>query len=235
MRTWTGASVLGWALLGLSGQVAAALPSEGVEASASTRYNSAVDGPVTATGGNPGAANVTSSAGPGGPAIGTILGEDTLNESSARARASLPGTIGSYSHAGGFSPGFAPPAGSLDARASARTVTHWKAVATSSSATTVGIDVFAFFDGALVTGRYAGIGAGDLTAAVDAQMHAFDASGQLYDFHESGTLDHTAPFAAPSPSNDRRAEFILTSRGIAVHSARATDRAPAAGGFSLIV
>ena len=147
----------------------------------------------------PGSVFSTAQSGPGGSAIGFLGSEDSFDESIATARASLPGPIGSYSHAGGFSPSFmTPPSGPLTAEATARTVTHWLVTASDPSITTVGIDVFAFYDGTLVTGDFAGVAPNGLIAAVETQLNAFDANGQIYGFQLNAQLEDSAGLSASS-------------------------------------
>ncbi len=169
----------------------AALAPQGVSVTTTSTYLSASSGPLTSTASNPGSVNSQSNAGPGGSAgPGFALpgqpAMPVLDESVARGRASLPGTIGSYSHAGGFSPS---GPGTLTADATSRAVTHWVATSNDPAITEVGIDVLAFFDGSLLTARFAGIGAGDLVAGVTAGLNAATASGSIYGFSATASLD----------------------------------------------
>ena len=178
----------------------AVLATPGVSVTTEASYQSLSSGPATSTGGNPGTALSTSRVGPGGGGIGDLglPGHPSVqshDEAIAEGRALLPGTVGSYSHAGGFSPSTAPPGG-VSAKTTARQATQWMATSSDPNVTTVGIDVLAFFDGTLLTGDFAGVGAGDLVARVDASLHADTAAGDLYDFVATAALDDVTGFSA---------------------------------------
>lgn len=180
---------------------ALALPIQGVSVTTFAEYRGASSGPATQIAGNPGTVNSTSQAGPGGGGIGTIgvspqTPVDTFDEAIARGRAALPGTLGSYSHAGGFSPGFGAGAGPVSATTSSQSLTHWVATSIDPSVTTVAIDVLAFFDGTMATGDFAGVGPGDLSARVDAQLSAFTDGGSLYDLALNAALDGSTGLTA---------------------------------------
>jgi len=176
------------------------LPAQGVEVTTEASYNGANTGPSTVTDSNPGTALSTSRAGPGGPGIGNqgVAPQATLatfDEAIATGRALLPGTVGSYSHAGGFNPGFGPGPNGVSATASATQITHWMASSDDPAQTTVDIDVAAFFDGTLLTSNFC-CGA-SLYANVRAELNAYDATGaSIYNFIATAEMNDATGFSS---------------------------------------
>ncbi|MEQ9059932.1 MAG: hypothetical protein RLW61_11005 [Gammaproteobacteria bacterium] len=193
--------------------VAAATP--GVAATVEAHYQGLSSGPTSASAGNPGSVAPEAVAGPGGGSSVLSLQQPgqpevlVYDEAIARARANLPGTIGSYSHAGGYTPSFDPPS-AVTATAQARTLTQWVVTSSDPNVTSVGIDVLAFFDGTLLTYDAAGVAPGDLTASITAAMRADTLSGQLYGFEAEATLDSELGLSA---SANWSGDFLSGSSG----------------------
>lgn len=181
----------------------AIVPSQGVNVTTRAEYRGIVDGPQTLIAGNPGSVDINSSAGPGGGGIGSLSvapqnSVDTFDAAIARGRASLPGTIGSYSHAGGFSPSFGTGTGPVTASADTSSLTRWMATSTDPNITSVAIDVLVFFDGTLLTADFAGAGPGQLFSSVNTRLSSFSANGGLYDLNLSAQLDSAGGLTADS-------------------------------------
>ena len=149
------------------------LPAQGVSTSTTAAYAGVQAVPDADAAGNPGVANSASIVGPGGgtftiPVLGTMS-----DESIGMARSSLPGSVGSLSSAGGFSPSFGP-GGATAATSFARSVTHWQALSADPSVTTAAIDVLSAFGGTLATVDFAGA---SMNASVHAELNVITASG----------------------------------------------------------
>lgn len=205
------------ALALLSSAAYAVLPAAGVEVTVEATYQNDAAGPNTAAAGDPGSVDLTATAGPGGFGIGDqgVAGQTaltTFDEANGRARASLPGTVGSYSHAGGFNPGFMPgPTSDVTASAEARAVTHWQVVSTDPAITSVGVNVAAFYDGSLLTSDFANVPAGAMSASVLAGLNAVDANGNtFYSFEADATVQNGIGLTA---SANWVGDFIVGSNG----------------------
>ncbi|MCB1890191.1 MAG: hypothetical protein KDH20_21480 [Rhodocyclaceae bacterium] len=171
------------ASMGAPAQVVSIRPVPSVEASANVSYVGDTNSAFS-TDGIPGSALATAAVGPGGSAFSLPVIGPVNDESSATARALVPGTVGSRSIAGGFSPS-AGPGGATEASSFARQVTDWQVVSNDASVTTADIDVLAFFDGTLATLDFAGA---PMSASVHAEMNVYSAAGMMNVFTADATL-----------------------------------------------
>ncbi|MGE0383216.1 MAG: hypothetical protein AB7Q97_00700 [Gammaproteobacteria bacterium] len=189
----------------LGGVAVEAAPLSNVTAGAS--YGSASDGPDSHVHGDPGSATAGADAGPGGYAFTVDEGVDLYDGASARARSSLvsalkQSSVGSYSHAGGYSPGFAPPLNRVEANSTATLnlsfIVHAPAEITQAQLTLeLGLDgslLAASYGGASQPGQvYAGVAMSVDTQSSLGNVNWFDASAELDRF---GGLTTSGPWAA---------------------------------------
>ena len=196
---------LGMAVAGVvfATQAMAAIVPSGVALEVIANYEGITSGPIVLSQPAPGSVNHQVFAGPGGTGM-----YGTTDEASAHARALVPGTVGSYSQACCFSPGFGggTPA-SVSAQAKASQVTHWQAQS-SSGATSVDIDVLAFIDGSLKTIDFAGASIGDVYSTVSFTMGYDIGAGVQNVFDVSATLDVVSGLAA---NGDWSSSFVTSA------------------------
>ena len=182
------------AVLGMqisTASTAVTLNPPGSEISSYAQYQTAVDGPRLGSAGQPGSVTTTAAAGPGGTAFPVDEGVTIIDGAEAIARSNLPGTIGSYSHAGGFSPGFAAGATrNVRAESEVRQTTHWIASTADPNITTAQINLAAFYDGSLFAASYGGANqAGQVYAGVHASMSTNSSLGNVTWFDADARLD----------------------------------------------
>lgn len=118
---------------------------------------------------------------------GDVSGDGiAFDDADARARANLPGTLGAYARAGGFSPSTGPGSGT-SATATARVVTNWRV---NSADPTAPIDVAAFYDGFLYVSRNGGLGSSpnDVVARVDVELSYITPTSSTVVFAAGGNL-----------------------------------------------
>jgi hypothetical protein len=181
--------------LPLAAQAQIALPAEGVSTGATAAYFGVLAPPDADTAGNPGAVVSTAAVGPGGPTFDIPVLGTLSDESVGMARSLLPGTVGSLSSAGGFSPGFGP-GGVTGATSFARSVTHWQAFSADPSVTTVAIDILSFFDGVLATVDFAGA---NMSASVRAELNVITTGGSSNVFSADAMLSAAGGLVASGP------------------------------------
>jgi hypothetical protein len=109
------------------------------------------------------------------------------DDSDGRARASLPGTLGAYARAGGFSPGFGTLGAGTFATATARKVTNWEVAGPAGGTTPIDVDVA--LDGLLYADEYAGIPSGPVAAEVSLQINLITAENTINLLQASGRVD----------------------------------------------
>jgi hypothetical protein len=181
--------------LPLMAQAQIVLPAEGVSTGATAAYFGVIAAPDVDAAGNPGAVVSTAAAGPGGPTFDIPVLGTLTDESLGMARSLLPGTVGSLSSAGGFSPGFGP-GGATGATSFARSVTHWQAFSADPAVTTVAIDVLSFFDGVLATVDFAGA---SMSASVHAELNVITTGGLTNVFSADAMLSDPGGLVASGP------------------------------------
>ena len=179
----------------------------GSEVSASAQYQMLTDGPHLGSAAQPGNVTRTAAAGPGGAAFAVDEGVALIDGAEAIARSNLPGTIGSYSHAGGFSPGFGAGATSdVRAESEVRQTTHWLASTNDPSITTAQINLAAFYDGSLFAASFGGANlVGQVYAGVHASMSTNSSLGTTTWFDADARLDR---FGGVNASANWAASFI---------------------------
>ena len=179
---------------------AVTLTPPGSEVSAVAQYQTAVNGPQLASAGQPGNVTSTATAGPGGGVFAVAEGVPLIDGAEAIARSNLPGTIGSYSQAGGFSPRFAPGATTnVRAESEVRQTTHWIASTSDPTITTAQIDLAAFYDGSLFVASYGGASqTGQVYAGVHASMSTNSSLGSVTWFDADARLDRFGGLSATS-------------------------------------
>lgn len=182
--------------LSISAQAQTILPADGVETGATASYTGVVAPPDSDVGGNPGSVISSAAAGPGGTTFNIPVLGDLTDESVGHARSLLPGSVGSYSSAGGYSPGFGGAVGGPTVATSfARSVTHWQAFNSNPNASTVDIDVLSFFDGVMATVDYAGA---PMNASVRAELNVITSSGVVNVFAADARLSDPGGLVASS-------------------------------------
>lgn len=162
------------AILASGGVAHAATISIHPEVTAEAVYQGLSAGPISAVHGDPGAASVEAHAGPDEEA--GILGSDTqvYDGAIAKARSQLDSSlsnssVGTYAHAGGYSPGFASPPDAVHAVASVRWVLRFM-VNAPSEVTTAQLNAELDVDGTLLAASYGGSRTpDDLWASVSAR------------------------------------------------------------------
>ncbi len=203
-------------VLGVVGAALAVVPGPGVATSAEANYE----------GLGPGLDQDSAAGVAGGPAIsassrsfesltgdvaaGTDVEGIAFNDADARARASLPGTLGAYARAGGFSPGHGPGNGAF-ATATSRITTNWEVTGPASGQTP--IDVAAFYDGFLYVSTNSSVpplAQGEVLAAVAVELNVVTASGSTSVFAAGGTLKLNA---LGNPNNQNLATSFSTADG----------------------
>ena len=182
------------ALLGVqvcASSAAVTLTPPGSEVSTLAQYQTAIDGPHLGSAGQPGNVTDTAAAGPGGSVFAVDEGVALIDGAEAIARSNLPGTIGSYSHAGGFSPSFGAGATSnVRAESEVRQTTHWIASTNDPTITTAQINLAAFYDGSLFVASYGGANqVGQVYADVHASMSTNSSLGSTTWFDADARLD----------------------------------------------
>ena len=177
---------------------AVTLTPPGSEISTYAQYQTAVDGPRLGNAGQPGSVTNTAAAGPGGVAFAVDEGVTIIDGAEATARSNLPGTIGSYSHAGGYSPGFASGATkNVRAESEVRQTTHWIANTADPNITTAQINLAAFYDGSLFAASYGGANqVGQVYAGVRASMSTNSSLGNVTWFDANARLDRFGGLSA---------------------------------------
>lgn len=208
MRRASGTHAL-TALMGMqifTSSAALTLSPPGSEVSVAAQYQTAVDGPRLGSAGQPGNVSSTAAAGPGLGAFAVDEGVALIDGAEAIARSNLPGTIGSYSHAGGYSPGFAPGAtNNVRAESEVRQITHWIANTSDPTITTAQINLAAFYDGSLFVASYGGASqVGQVYADVHASMATNSSLGSVTWFDANARLDR---FGGVSASANWTASF----------------------------
>ncbi|MBK6660701.1 MAG: hypothetical protein IPG43_22375 [Proteobacteria bacterium] len=184
------------AILASGGVAHAATISIHPEVTAEAVYQGLSAGPISAVHGDPGAASVEAHAGPDEEA--GILGTDTqvYDGAIAKARSQLDSSlstssVGTYAHAGGYSPGFASPPDEVHAVASVRWVLRFM-VNAPSDVTTAQLNAELDVDGTLLAAAYGGSRTpDDLWASVSARATTISSLGTVDWIDASAKLDWT--------------------------------------------
>ena len=189
--------------LGFSNATHAAVASAAT-VSATAQYQSDSSGPLDLHHGDPGAATTTASAGPGDSA-GTIgPGVDVVDGAIARARSEIDtslatSSVGVYSHAGGYSPGFASPPSTV--RASS--LVHWSLsfiVHSLPEITSAQLNAEFGIDGSLLAASFGGAsGVGQVYSTVGASLTTISSLGSINWVDATATLDRFGGLTASGP------------------------------------
>lgn len=205
-----------FAIVGLAGIATAAVPAPGVATSADATYEGVGPGldmdSTTGSASGPAISVESRSYEPvfGDIAAGTDVEGIAFDDADARARAALPGTIGAYARAGGFSPGHGTTDGAF-ATATTRVTTNWTVNGPTGGQTP--IDVAAFYDGFLYVSSNSSpppVSAGEIVASVNVEMNYVTDAGATSVFAAGGTLKLNA---AGNPSNQNLTTTFNTLDG----------------------
>jgi len=180
--------------LALSAGAQAAAVATAATVSASARYQNDAAGPNTLSHGDPGTAAISATAGPGDAAFTLDQGTEVFDGAIARARSEIDSSlstssIGVYSHAGGYSPGFASPPDDVLANASVRWTLSF-IVHSAPEVTSAQLNAELGIDGSLVAATFGGAhGVGDAYASVAASLSTVSSFGSVNWVDARATLD----------------------------------------------
>jgi hypothetical protein len=188
--------------IGNAAQAAAVATSATVTATAT--YQADTSGVQTQFHGDPGAASVSANAGPGASAFTLDQGGEVFDGAIARARSELDSSlqassVGVYSHAGGYSPGFASPPNGVEASSSVRWMLNF-IVHSLPEITTAQLNAELGIDGSLVAAAFGGAsGVGQVYASVGVRLGTISSLGTDTWIDASATLDRFGGLSVSGP------------------------------------
>ena len=172
--------------------------------SASAQYQSDSSGTQVLHHDDPGAATTNASAGPGDSAGTVNPGVDVFDGAIARARSEIDtslatSSIGVYSHAGGYSPGFAAPPSTVGASS----LVHWSLsfiVHSLPEITTAQLNAEFGIDGSLLAASFGGASqVGQVYSSVGAQLSTVSSLGATTWVDATATLDRFGGLSVSGP------------------------------------
>ena len=188
--------------VGTTAQAAAVATSATVTASAT--YQADASGKHTQFHADPGEASVRANAGPGDSAFTLDPGTEVFDGAIARARSALDSSlndssVGVYSHAGGYSPGFASPPDFVEASSSVRWTLSF-IVHSLPEITTAQLNAELGVDGSLVAAAFGGAhSVGDVYASVGVRLGTVSSLGANTWIDASATLDRFGGLTVTGP------------------------------------